>query len=92
MGRFLRGFLIGAPLGAAIVLLVTPTSGRVLIQGITTHITTAVEAGKAAAALHEQQMWAHLRSQLKSPADDPADRAESRPAAEGEADADAPPT
>jgi gas vesicle protein len=67
MGRFVRGFLIGAPIGAAIVLFVTPTSGRAVVQGISERITTAVEAGQLAAALHEQQMWDQLRRQLKRP-------------------------
>jgi gas vesicle protein len=65
MGRFVLGFIIGS---AAVVLL-TPKSGSQAREGIATQINTALEAGKQAAALREEELWDQYRSKLKASLD-----------------------
>lgn len=65
MKRFLIGFLIGAPIGAGVVFVVTPASGKELLRSINARFAYAREAGQRAAALREEEMWAEFREKLK---------------------------
>lgn len=69
MGRFVLGFIIGAAIGSAAVVLLTPKSGSQAREGITTQINTALEAGKQAAALREEELWDQYRTKLKASLD-----------------------
>lgn len=62
---FLIGFAIGASIGATIVLLSTPQSGKALRAAITAHVREAIREGKKAAVLREQQLWEEFRSHLQ---------------------------
>ena len=65
MGRFVLGFVIGATLSATAVLLLTPESGQDLRQKIAARIQAAIEAGQAAATVHEQELWDDFRQRLR---------------------------
>lgn len=65
MSRFVLGFVIGATLSATAVLLLTPESGQDLRRKIVTRIQAAIEAGRTAAAMHEQELWENFRQRLR---------------------------
>jgi gas vesicle protein len=67
MKHFLIGFAVGAPIGASIVLLVTPISGRDLLGAVASHVSGAIEGGKQAAARHEAMLWEEFRGKLQGP-------------------------
>ncbi len=67
MSRFVLGFVIGATLSATAVLLLTPESGQDLRRKIAARIQAAIEAGQAAAAVHEQELWEDFRQRLHPP-------------------------
>jgi len=64
MGRFLFGFLIGALIGAAVVIFSAPRSGSETLHGIRALIDETVETGKRATAAREQELWADFRARL----------------------------
>ncbi len=71
MGRFVLGFVIGATLSATAVLLLTPESGQALRLKIAARIQAAIEAGQAAATVHEQELWEDFRQRLRPPPQPP---------------------
>ncbi|HJZ49348.1 MAG TPA: YtxH domain-containing protein [Roseiflexaceae bacterium] len=66
MGRFLLGFLIGALIGAAVVIFSAPRSGSETLQGIRSLIDDTIETAKQASAAHEQELWAQYRARLSA--------------------------
>lgn len=86
MKRFLIGFAIGATASAAMVLATTPHSGtetrqRIVKtydyarQRITDTVHTAIEAGRTAAAAHEQELWSEFHRRLDNGKDDEHEKA-----------------
>ncbi|MFO7166454.1 MAG: hypothetical protein DIU80_000350 [Chloroflexota bacterium] len=78
MSRFFLGFVIGALIGAAVVILGgrndLDDSGLTLrapAEGVRARIAGAIEAGRAAASARERELMAEYRSRLsKRPAGD----------------------
>lgn len=65
MDRFFVGFVIGATVNAAVVLVFTPASGEEMRRGIVAHIRGALAAGRAAATAREQELWAEFHRRLE---------------------------
>ena len=65
MGRFLLGFVIGAALGAAAVILTAPRSGPALRHGIGDTLDGALEAARRASAARERALWSDFRTRLE---------------------------
>jgi gas vesicle protein len=65
MGRFLLGFVIGAVIGAATVIISAPRSGTETRHSIGDLIKGALEAARMAAAGREQELWAEFRARLE---------------------------
>ncbi len=63
--RFLAGFLIGTLLGAVIILLITPQSGKDLQQGVRTRVDDLMTEGREAAAVRRAELEARL-TELKA--------------------------
>jgi len=70
---FVGGAVLGAAIGAGIVVFTAPKSGDETRQGISTHWTSAIEAGKQAARRREQELWAEFNTRVKAPAGIPID-------------------
>lgn len=66
MGCFVLGFIIGAAIGSAAVMLLTPKSGSDTRAGIAAQLSNALEAGKQAAAMREEELWDQYRAKLKT--------------------------
>ncbi len=64
MGRFLLGFVVGAAIGAAVVIVTSPRSGQATRQGIRNLIDDTLDVARHASAQHEQQMWGEFRARL----------------------------
>jgi gas vesicle protein len=64
MGRFFLGFVIGAVIGVAAVIITAPRSGAATRQGIRELIDSTIAAGKEASATHERQLWSQYRARL----------------------------
>lgn len=58
--RFLAGFFIGIFLGAGIVLLTTPQSGKDLQQGVRSRVDELLAEGREAAAMRRAELEARL--------------------------------
>ena len=58
--RFLMGFIIGMILGAVVVLLTTPQSGRDLQRGVRSRIDEIMAEGRQAAASRRAELEARL--------------------------------
>lgn len=67
MNRFLIGFAIGAAIGVAVVVLTAPRSGNDLRSGISGTLKDALDAGKLAATVREEEMWSEFRARLTRP-------------------------
>ena len=65
MGRFLLGFVIGALLGAAAVIISAPRSGAATRQSIGELASGVLETGRQAAAAREQELWSEFRTRLE---------------------------
>ena len=63
--RFLAGFLIGMLIGAAVVLLTTPQSGKDLQQGVRNRVDELLAEGKEAAAMRRAELETRL-AELKA--------------------------
>lgn len=74
MGRFLLGFVIGAVIGAATVIITVPRSGADTRQSIGDLIGGALEAARLAAAGREQELWAEFRARLEQKGELPNER------------------
>lgn len=66
MGRFLLGFVVGAALGATVVLITTPKSGEAARRSFADTIHVAWDAGRAAATIREQELWNEFHANLKA--------------------------
>ena len=58
--RFLAGFFIGILIGAVIVLLTTPQSGKDLQQGVRGRFDDLMAEGREAAAIRRAELEARL--------------------------------
>jgi gas vesicle protein len=65
MGRFLLGFVVGAAIGAAVVVITSPRSGRATREGIRNLIDDTIDVARQARADREQAMWSQFRARLK---------------------------
>ena len=65
MGRFLLGFVIGALIGAAAVIVSAPRSGSATRQGISNLIRGTLETARQASASREQELWKEFRARLE---------------------------
>ena len=54
--RFIHGAIWGAAIGAAVTILVAPTSGRKLRQAIVDHFDYVISEGKRAAEAKRQEL------------------------------------
>ena len=70
---FVGGAIMGAAIGAGIVMFTTPKSGDETRQDISYRWNSALEAGKQAAKRREQEMWAEFNTRVKAPASIPID-------------------
>ncbi|HNP71658.1 MAG TPA: YtxH domain-containing protein [Kouleothrix sp.] len=77
MGRFLLGFVVGAAIGAASVILTAPRSGAATRQGIRGTIegtrdnisgllSDTVAVARKASAARERELWADFRARLEN--------------------------
>lgn len=64
MGRFLLGFVVGAAIGAAVVIVTSPRSGKATREGIRNLIDDTLDVARQASAQHERQMWGEFRARL----------------------------
>jgi gas vesicle protein len=64
MGRFLVGFVIGAAIGAAGVMLTTPRSGGALRQNVSYTVRGALDAAREASASRERELWSDFRTRM----------------------------
>jgi gas vesicle protein len=64
MGRFLLGFLIGAGIGAAAVIITAPRSGSAMRQGIRGLLEDTADVARQAREDHEQELWREFRTRL----------------------------
>jgi len=60
--NFFAGFLLGALLGAAAVLLTTPRSGSALQENVRVRVDNALTEGRRAAAARRAELEARLAS------------------------------
>ena len=58
--RFLAGFFIGMLMGAGVVLLITPQSGKDLQDGVRTRIDDLIAEGRDAAAMRRAELETRL--------------------------------
>lgn len=65
MGRFLLGFLIGAAIGIAAVLLSTPRNAAGQRRGLSELLKGALEAGRQASSVKEQEMWSDFHARVE---------------------------
>jgi gas vesicle protein len=64
MGRFLLGFVVGAAIGAAVVVITSPRSGSQMRQGIRNLINDTLDIARQASAQQEQELWSQFRARL----------------------------
>jgi gas vesicle protein len=62
LANIVGGFLLGAAIGAGVVLLLTPRSGADLRQGIRERIDTVMEEGRQAASQRRAELLAELEA------------------------------
>ncbi|HEX6291995.1 MAG TPA: YtxH domain-containing protein [Herpetosiphonaceae bacterium] len=65
---FVGGAVLGAAIGAGIILLSTPKSGEEARETIRERWNTALDQGKRAAREREQELWADFNTRVKAPA------------------------
>lgn len=68
---FVGGALIGAAIGAGVVMFSTPRSGEETRGTIKERWTNALETGKRVAHEREQLLWADFNTRVKAPASMP---------------------
>lgn len=64
MGRFLLGFVVGAAIGAAVVIVTSPRSGQATREGIRNLLNDTLDVARQASAQREQEMWGQFRARL----------------------------
>ncbi len=60
--NFLLGFLIGAAIGATVIMLTTPQSGTALQENVRSRIDQALDEGRKAAEARKAELEARLAS------------------------------
>ena len=65
---FVGGAVLGATIGAGIIMLSTPKSGEETRETLRTRWEAALELGKRAARDREQELWADFNTRVKAPA------------------------
>ncbi len=65
---FVGGALIGAAIGAGVIVFTTPKSGEETRQTLSERWQNALEVGKRAARDREQELWADFNTRVKAPA------------------------
>ncbi len=71
---FVSGALIGAAIGAGIVIFTTPRTGDETRQDLKHRWQVAITQGKQAAREREQQLWADFNMRVKASAGIPIDQ------------------
>ncbi len=61
MGRFLLGFVVGAAIGAAVVIITSPRSGSEIRQHFTDLFNETLDVARKARDTHEQDLWTQFR-------------------------------
>ncbi len=64
MKRFLVGFIIGASVGAAVVIVVTPHSGQELLRRLKARFDYAVEEGIKVYDRYEADLWSEFYARI----------------------------
>lgn len=70
---FVGGAVLGAVIGAGVVMFTIPKSGNETRQDISDRWNYAVNEGKLAAKRREQELWAEFNTRVKAPAHIPID-------------------
>jgi hypothetical protein len=70
---FVGGAVLGAAIGAGVVIFTTPKTGDETRQDISTRWNSALAQGKQAAQRREQELWAEFNTRVKAPAGIPID-------------------
>ncbi|HEY0607913.1 MAG TPA: YtxH domain-containing protein [Herpetosiphonaceae bacterium] len=70
---FVGGALLGAAIGAGIIMLSTPKSGEEARESLRERWNDALELGKRVAREREQELWADFNTRVKAPAGLPLD-------------------
>ncbi len=65
---FVGGALLGAAIGAGVVIFAAPKSGNETRQDLSTRWNGALTQGKQAAKRREEEMWAEFNTRVKAPA------------------------
>lgn len=65
---FVGGAVVGAAIGAGIIVFSTPKSGSETRQSISERWNNALEVGKRAARDREMELWADFNTRVKAPA------------------------
>jgi hypothetical protein len=68
---FVGGAVLGAAIGAGIIIFTTPRSGEETRQTLSERWNQALSLGKQAAREREQELWAEFNTRVKAPADMP---------------------
>jgi len=64
MWRFILGFLIGAAIGAAAVVITAPRSGSETREGIRGLLDDTLDVARSARAAREKELWTDFRARL----------------------------
>lgn len=67
MVDFLKGLIVGAAVGAGVVVALTPRSGEQTRQWLKQKIDASLEVGRHVAETHEQELWEAFHTKLKEP-------------------------
>lgn len=67
MKRFLVGFILGAAVGATIVVLVAPKTGEELKKAARAKWNAALEEGRNVASTQEKELWEEFRKRINAP-------------------------
>ncbi len=71
---FIGGALLGAVIGAGVVMFTTPKTGDETRRDISDRWQIALEQGRRTANEREQQLWADFNTRVKAPSDMPIDQ------------------
>lgn len=79
---FVGGAMLGAAVGAGVIIFSTPKSGSETRQTISDRWNGAIAIGKQAAREREQELWADFNTRVKAPSglplNSPTDRSSAR--------------
>ena len=68
-GNFVGGLIVGAAVGAAVVMFTTPRSGDETRSTLASFWNSAVDVGKAAAQQREDELWAEFNVRVRQESD-----------------------